>query len=202
MCLFICVPCIDSSCCLSHLKPVALSRAVPAPSDALALVLLCIQRGSPEQAIAVLDSLSPSCLANILSNNPSLLLEQQYPALSKTLPSKSVRGSSPKPSQKLSDNSPMYNKKGNSSSMKSVSSGRENAHSFSELASVLMDSKPAVLADVLADLVTVLQFATLQEILQVIHCYRIVNFRKPKLLNFAVWDLRSTLWGRCICYVS
>jgi hypothetical protein len=86
--------------------------------------------------------------------------------------------------------------------MKSVSSGRENAHSFSELASVLMDSKPAVLADVLADLVTVLQFATLQEILQVIHCYRIVNFRKPKLLNFAVWDLRSTLWGRCICYVS
>lgn len=121
-----------------YVVPVSAPRAAPAASDALALVLLCIQRGSPEQAVAVLDSLTPSSLISILSDNPILLLERQCPA--------STRGSS---STSLSD-------------------GGDSTPSFSELASVLMDSKPAVLAVVLADFVTALQFATLREILQVI----------------------------------
>lgn len=128
-------------------------RAVPAASDALALVLLCIQRGSPEQAVAVLNSLSHSSLTNILSDNPTLLLEQQYSAVTEAAPVDSHTVYS----------SPMCN----TSNTRAVSSRRENVPSFSELASVLMDSKPAVLADVLAGLVTVSQFATLQQILQV-----------------------------------
>jgi hypothetical protein len=135
------------------MKMHVVSRAVPAASDALALVLLCIQRGSPEQAVAVLNSLSHSSLTNILSDNPVLLLEQQYPAVTEASPAHSLTG----------DSSAMCS----TSNMKAVSSGRENIPSFSELASVLMDSKPAVLADVLAGLVTVSQFATLQQILQV-----------------------------------
>ncbi|XP_021913117.1 Hermansky-Pudlak syndrome 3 protein isoform X3 [Zootermopsis nevadensis] len=122
---------------LAIMKKQLSARAAPAASDALALVLLCIQRGSPEQAVAVLDSLTPSSLISILSDNPILLLERQCPA--------STRGSS---STSLSD-------------------GGDSTPSFSELASVLMDSKPAVLAVVLADFVTALQFATLREILQV-----------------------------------
>jgi hypothetical protein len=125
------------------MKMHVLCRAVPAASDALALVLLCIQRGSPEQTVAVLNSLSHSSLTNILSDNPARLLEQQYPAVAEASPARSLTGDS------------------------SAMSGRENICSFSELASVLMDSKPAVLADVLAGLVTVSQFATLQQILQV-----------------------------------
>ncbi|XP_069678464.1 BLOC-2 complex member HPS3 isoform X2 [Periplaneta americana] len=136
-------------------------RAVPVAADALALVLLCIQRGSPEQAIAVLDSLSPDSLTKILIDNPSLLLEQQSPT-------QNFRGSSPHSVQKSSDSPPQYNKKGNSPNLRpSPSRGGENVPSFSELASILMDSKPGVLADVLADLVMVSQYATLQLILQV-----------------------------------
>lgn len=138
---------------LAIMKKQLSTRAVPAASDALALVLLCIQRGSPEQAVAVLNSLSHSSLTNILSDNPVLLLEQQYPAVTEASPAHSLTG----------DSSPMCS----TSNMRAVSSGRENVPSFSELASVLMDSKPAVLADVLAGLVTVSQFATLQQILQV-----------------------------------
>ena len=129
-------------------------RAVPAAADALALVLLCIQRGSPEQAIAVLDSLSPASLANILSDNPSLLLEEQYSSVAHTSPSSYV-------SQMSSAASTPCNTL--------LSNARQSIRSFSELSSVLMDSKPAVLADVLARLVTVSKFATLQEILQVIY---------------------------------
>lgn len=128
-------------------------RAVPAASDALALVLLCIQRGSPEQAVAVLNSLSHSSLTSILSDNPMLLLEQQYPAVTEASPADSL----------MAYSSPTRS----TSNTRVVSSRRENVPSFSELASVLMDSKPAVLADVLAGLVTVSQFATLQQILQV-----------------------------------
>lgn len=127
-------------------------RAVPAASDALALVLLCIQRGSPEQAVAVLNSLSHSSLTNLLSDNPALLLEQQCPAVTEASSTDSRTVCSPLRS---------------TSNTRAVSSRRENVCSFSELASVLMDSKPAVLADVLAGLVTVSQFATLQQILQV-----------------------------------
>jgi hypothetical protein len=138
--------------CTVYIVPVAVSRAVPAASDALALVLLCIQRGSPEQAVAVLDSLSPSSLINILSDNPILLLERQCPAV--------TRGCSS-----------LCNKRGSTSNLTSLSNGNDSVPSFSELASVLMDSKPAVLAVVLADLVTVSQFATLQEILQVLYSW-------------------------------
>ncbi|KAJ4435469.1 hypothetical protein ANN_18085, partial [Periplaneta americana] len=145
--------------CLNRLF--LLCRAVPVAADALALVLLCIQRGSPEQAIAVLDSLSPDSLTKILIDNPSLLLEQQSPT-------QNFRGSSPHSVQKSSDSPPQYNKKGNSPNLRpSPSRGGENVPSFSELASILMDSKPGVLADVLADLVMVSQYATLQLILQV-----------------------------------
>ncbi|CAG2068357.1 unnamed protein product, partial [Timema podura] len=47
----------------------------PEPSDALALVLLCIQKGSPDQAITVLNSLSPKQLKNILVDNYFLMFE-------------------------------------------------------------------------------------------------------------------------------
>jgi hypothetical protein len=129
-------------------------RAVPAAADALALVLLCIQRGSPEQAVAVLDSLSPTSLTNILSNNPSLLLEEQCPSVAHTGPSSCA-------SQKSSASSTPRNTL--------PSHSRQSIRSFSELSSLLMDSKPGALADVLADLVTVSMSATLQEILQVIY---------------------------------
>lgn len=128
-------------------------RAVPAAADALALVLLCIQRGSPEQAVAVLDSLSTTSLTSILSDNPKLLLEEQYSSVALTGPSSHASltsSASSTPSNTL------------------LSNARQSIRSFSELSSVLVDSKPAVLADVLAHLVTVSKFATLREILQVI----------------------------------
>ncbi|XP_023724080.1 Hermansky-Pudlak syndrome 3 protein isoform X2 [Cryptotermes secundus] len=137
---------------LAIMKKQLSTRAVPAASDALALVLLCIQRGSPEQAVAVLNSLSHSSLTNLLSDNPTLLLEQQYPPVTEASPA---------------DIHAVYSPMCSTSNSRAVSSRRENVPSFSELASVLMDSKPAVLADVLAGLVTVSQFATLQQILQV-----------------------------------
>jgi hypothetical protein len=112
----------------------------------LALVLLCIQRGSAEQALAVLNSLSHSSLAGILSDHPALLLEQQFAAA---------------PSGSTSNG------------------GGETVPSFSELASVLVDSRPAVLADVLAGLVTVSQFVTLQQILQV----RTISFAVARYLG-------------------
>ena len=129
-------------------------RAVPAAADALALVLLCIQRGSPEQAVAVLDSLSTTSLTNILSDNPSLLLEEQYSSVAHTGPS---------------SHAPQTSSASSTPSNTLLSNARQSIRSFSELSSVLMDSKPAVLADVLAHLVTVSKFATLQEILQVIY---------------------------------
>jgi hypothetical protein len=137
------------------MKTHVVHRVVPAASDALALVLLCIQRGSPEQAVAVLNSMSHSSLTDILSDNPTLLLEQQYPAVTEASPTDSL----------MAQSSSMRS----TSDARAVSSRRENVPSFSELASVLMDSKPAVLADVLAGLVTVSQFATLQQILQVMN---------------------------------
>lgn len=137
---------------LAIMKKQLSTRAVPAAADALALVLLCIQRGSPEQAVAVLDSLSPTSLANILSDNPSLLLEEQCSSVAHTGPSSCA-------SQKSSASSIPCNTL--------LSNARQSVLSFSELSSVLMDSKPAVLADVLANLVTVSKFATLQGILQV-----------------------------------
>ena len=143
-------------------------RAVPAAADALALVLLCIQRGSPEQAVAVLDSLSTTSLTNILSDSPSLLLEEQYSSVAQAGPSShasQTSSASTTPSNTV------------------LSDTRQSIRSFSELSSVLMDSKPAVLADVLAHLVTVSKFATLQEILQVIYS------------NF-------TVLVNCSCYVG
>jgi hypothetical protein len=89
--------------------------------------------------VAVLNSLSHGSLAGILSDNPSLLLERRCPAAAL----------------------------GVTSETKSVSSEGETVPNFSELASVLVDSKPGVLADVLAAMVTVSQFVTLQQILQV-----------------------------------
>jgi hypothetical protein len=137
---------------LAIMKQQLSTRAVPAAADALALVLLCIQRGSPEQAVAVLDSLSTTSLTNILSDSPSLLLEEQYSSVAQAGPSShasQTSSASTTPSNTV------------------LSDTRQSIRSFSELSSVLMDSKPAVLADVLAHLVTVSKFATLQEILQV-----------------------------------
>ena len=133
---------------------------MPEASDALALVLLCIQRGSPEQAIAVLDSLSPDSLSKILLNNPTLLLEEPNTQMTQ---SQNMRRS---PSSS-SDSPPQFNKKRNSPPLLKSSPRDQNIPSFSELASILMDSKPGVLANVLGDFVIVSQFATLQLVLQV-----------------------------------
>lgn len=51
------------------------SRAAPNPSDALALVLLYVQKGSPEQANAVLNSFDSNQLSNILTEKRNILFE-------------------------------------------------------------------------------------------------------------------------------
>jgi hypothetical protein len=102
-----------------------------------------------------------------LSDNPALVLEQLYPADTEASTAHSLMGNSFPISI--------------TSNMKSFSSGKENAPSFSELASVLVDCKPTVLADVLAGLVTVAQFVTLQQILQVLDQY-ILLFHLSKVL--------------------
>nr|CAD7400072.1 unnamed protein product [Timema cristinae] len=60
---------------LSIMKKELSLRPKPEPSDALALVLLCIQKGSPDQAITVLNSFSPKQLKNILAENYFLMFE-------------------------------------------------------------------------------------------------------------------------------
>ncbi|KAK7788466.1 hypothetical protein R5R35_014523 [Gryllus longicercus] len=60
---------------LNIMKKQLCTRLLPKPSDAVALVLLCIQKGSPGQAVAVLDSLPEEQLSDILLSNSSLLFE-------------------------------------------------------------------------------------------------------------------------------
>ncbi|XP_066997400.2 BLOC-2 complex member HPS3 isoform X2 [Anabrus simplex] len=68
-------------------------RPVPNPSDAVALVLLCIQKGSPEQAVAVLNSISSSQLEDILLTNSGLLFD--------TTPSVSLTSSSMRKTERV-----------------------------------------------------------------------------------------------------
>lgn len=60
---------------LNIMKKQLCTRPVPKPSDAVALVLLCIQKGSPDQAVAVLDSLPAEQLTAILLANSTLLFD-------------------------------------------------------------------------------------------------------------------------------
>ncbi|XP_049805068.1 Hermansky-Pudlak syndrome 3 protein homolog [Schistocerca nitens] len=112
-------------------------RPVPKSSDALALVLLCIQKGSPEQANAVLSSFEPNQLSAILFENSMLLFETTTPVKS------------------MSKHDSMYSSRRN-----------DQLTTFSELSVVLMDSKPRVLSGVLSELVAS-QKMSLQEVLQV-----------------------------------
>lgn len=60
---------------LNIMKKQLCMRSLPKPSDAVALVLLCIQKGSPGQAVAVLESLPEEQLTDILIANSSLLFD-------------------------------------------------------------------------------------------------------------------------------
>ncbi|XP_063220161.1 BLOC-2 complex member HPS3 [Bacillus rossius redtenbacheri] len=114
---------------LSIMKKQLSTRPEPEASDALALVLLCIQKGSPEQACAVLDSLSSDQLSDILTVNYQLIIE----------------------SGKISGNTV-----------------KSRGCSFTELSSVLIETKPDVVAQVLFNLVAATEGAlTLQQVLQV-----------------------------------